>query len=159
MRRALALADALLADEHRAEQAFEAAHRHTADASPWYRARLDLAHGAWLRRRHQTTRARQHLRSAQSVFDALDAPARGARAADELRATGQPMERHGPDAWARLSPQELEIARLAGEGLSNREIGERLYLSHRTVGSHLYRICPKLNIRSRSQLALTLGRS
>ncbi|WP_406192907.1 AAA family ATPase [Kitasatospora sp. NBC_01560] len=159
VRRALALADALLADDQRAEQAFAAAHRHTADASPWYRARLDLAHGSWLRRRHRTTRAREHLQSAQSVFDALDAPAWGARTADELRAAGQTVQRHRPDAWARLSPQELEIARLAGQGLSNREIGERLFLSHRTVGSHLYRMFPKLGIRSRSQLALALGRA
>lgn len=52
-----------------------------------------------------------------------------------------------------LSAQELQIARLAAEGLSNREIGERLYLSHRTVGTHLYRIFPKLEITSRAQLA------
>ena len=51
-----------------------------------------------------------------------------------------------------LSPQELEIARLAAEGLSNREIGQRLFLSHRTVGSHLYRIFPKLGITSRRHL-------
>ncbi|MER8188395.1 AAA family ATPase [Kitasatospora sp. NPDC094015] len=159
VRRALALAHALLADDDHADQAFDTAHRRTADASPWYRARLDLAHGHRLRRHRLITRAREHLRSAQRVFDALDAPAWGARADDELRATGQRAQRHRPDAWASLSPQELEIARLAGEGLSNREIGERLYLSHRTVGSHLYRMFPKLGIRSRSQLAYTLGRS
>jgi DNA-binding CsgD family transcriptional regulator len=51
----------------------------------------------------------------------------------------------------------LEIARLAGQGLSNREIGERLYLSHRTVGSHLYRLFPKLGVQSRSQLAAVLA--
>jgi DNA-binding NarL/FixJ family response regulator len=55
-----------------------------------------------------------------------------------------------------LSPQELQIARLAAEGLSNRDIGERLYLSHRTVGSHLYRIFPKLGTTSRAQLAARL---
>ncbi len=52
-----------------------------------------------------------------------------------------------------LSAQELQIARLAAEGLSNRATGERLYLSHRTVGTHLYRIFPKLEITSRAQLA------
>ena len=57
-----------------------------------------------------------------------------------------------PGAWAQLTPQELQIAQLAAEGLSNREIGERLYLSHRTVGSHLYRLFPKLGVTSRTQL-------
>jgi DNA-binding CsgD family transcriptional regulator len=57
-----------------------------------------------------------------------------------------------PEGWDQLSPQELQIARMAAEGLTNREIGERLYLSHRTIGSHLYRIFPKLGITSRAQL-------
>jgi len=58
----------------------------------------------------------------------------------------------GPEAWAQLSPQELQIAQLAAEGLSNREIAEQLYLSHRTVESHLYRLFPKLGVTSRTQL-------
>ena len=62
-----------------------------------------------------------------------------------------------PEAWAQLTPQELQIAQLAAEGLSNREIGERLYLSHRTVGSHLYRLFPKLGVTSRMQLRDALG--
>ena len=57
-----------------------------------------------------------------------------------------------PERWDELSPQELQIARMAAAGLTNREIGERLYLSHRTVGSHLYRIFPKLGVTSRAQL-------
>ena len=67
------------------------------------------------------------------------------------------MRRRVPEAWAQLSPQELQIAQLAADGLTNREIGERLYLSHRTVGSHLYRLFPKLGITSRSQLAAVLA--
>jgi len=67
------------------------------------------------------------------------------------------MRRRVPEAWAQLSPQELQIAQLAAAGLTNREIGERLYLSHRTVGSHLYRLFPKLGITSRSQLAAVLA--
>jgi DNA-binding NarL/FixJ family response regulator len=63
----------------------------------------------------------------------------------------------GALALSALSAQELQIARLAAEGLSNREIGERLYLSPRTVGSHLYRIFPKLEVTSRTQLAAMLG--
>jgi DNA-binding NarL/FixJ family response regulator len=62
-----------------------------------------------------------------------------------------------PEAWAQLTPQELQIAQLAAEGLSNREIGERLYLSHRTVGSHLYRLFPKLGVTTRTQLRKALG--
>ena len=59
--------------------------------------------------------------------------------------------------WAELSAQELQIAQLAAQGMSNREIGQRLFLSHRTIGSHLYRIFPKLNITSRGQLASRLN--
>jgi len=57
-----------------------------------------------------------------------------------------------PADWDLLTPQELQIAQLAATGLSSREIGQQLYLSHRTIGAHLYRICPKLGITSRGQL-------
>jgi DNA-binding NarL/FixJ family response regulator len=74
------------------------------------------------------------------------------RARQELRATGETIGHRTPDARDRLTPQEMQIASLAALGLSNREIGERLFLSHRTIGSHLYRIFPKLEITSRAQL-------
>lgn len=74
----------------------------------------------------------------------------------ELAATGRRARKQEPDAWSKLSAQELQVARLAAQGLTNREIGERLYLSHRTVGSHLYRAFPKLGVRSRSELHLAL---
>ena len=64
-----------------------------------------------------------------------------------------------PRALDLLAPQELQIARLAAEGLSNREIGQQLYLSHRTVRNHLYRIFPKLGITSRTELAAVAGAS
>ena len=70
---------------------------------------------------------------------------------------GERTQAQEPNAQDVLSPQELQIARLAAEGLSNREIGERLYLSPRTVGSHLYRIFPKLEITARAQLAAKLS--
>ena len=68
------------------------------------------------------------------------------------RATGETIGRRTPDARDRLTAQELQVAHLAAEGLSNREVGERVFLSHRTVGGHLYRIFPKLGITGRAQL-------
>ena len=124
---------------------------------PWVRARVDLAHGAMLRRHRQSVQARAHLGSAHRMFRAMGLPAWERRAALELRAAGV-----RPDVCvgtadgalvARLSPQESAIARLAAQGLTNREIGERLFLSPRTIGSHLYRIFPKLDVTSRAQLA------
>jgi DNA-binding CsgD family transcriptional regulator len=159
VRRALALARALLAEEDEAPALFAEARLRCASGSPWYRARLDLAEGAWLRRHHRITGGRELLRAAQLAFDLLDAPAWAARAARELAASGRATDRRRPGRWAVLSPQELEIARLAGQGLSNREIGERLYLSHRTVGSHLYRLFPKLGVQNRGQLAAALAES
>ncbi len=64
----------------------------------------------------------------------------------ELRASGEASRRRDPSARDQLTAQELHIAQLASQGLSNREIGQRLYLSHRTVGTHLYRVFPKLGI-------------
>jgi DNA-binding NarL/FixJ family response regulator len=106
----------------------------------------------WLRRQRRITESRQPLRLACAGFDALDAPAWGERARQELRASGEASGARQRQAWDDLSPQELQIAQLAAAGLSNREIGQRLYLSHRTVASHLYRAFPKLDITSRSQL-------
>jgi DNA-binding NarL/FixJ family response regulator len=154
--RALAYARAVLADEDEAEALFEQANQLKADASPWYCARVDLAYGSWLRRQRRVAESRRPLVSAQAVFDALGAAAWSARAVQELAATGRRARQHEPDAWSKLSAQELQVAQLAAQGLTNREIGERLYLSHRTVGSHLYRAFPKLGVRSRSQLHLAL---
>jgi DNA-binding CsgD family transcriptional regulator len=122
---------------------------------PFARARLELAHGSRLRRRRRVTESRVLLRSAADTFDLVAAGPWAARARTELRAaglTGPPVPGSAP-----LSTQELEVARLAVEGLSNREIGQRLHLSPRTVGSHLYRMYPKLGITGRTQLAARLG--
>jgi len=120
------------------------------------RARLLLAYGAWLRRQRRVAESRAPLRAAREAFDALGAVPWGERARQELRAAGEASHHRTPRAWDRLSPQELQIARLAADGLSNREIGQQLYLSHRTVSSHLYRVFPKLGISSRSQLRTVL---
>lgn len=81
------------------------------------------------------------------------------RARHELRATGETSAEPRGRPWETLSPQELQIARLAAEGLSNRDIAQRLFLSHRTVGSHLYRLFPKLGVTSRGQLRDALDRT
>jgi DNA-binding CsgD family transcriptional regulator len=146
----------LLADDREAEPLFQAAL--DADPARWpvSRARLQLAYGAWLRRQRRVAESRAPLRAAREAFDALGAVPWSERARQELRASGEASRRHTPQAWDRLSPQELQIARLAADGLSNREIGQQLYLSHRTVSSHLYRAFPKLGISSRSQLRAVL---
>ncbi len=87
-----------------------------------------------------------------ALFDALGAAAWSRRARQELRATGEKVGRRAPDLRDRLTAQERQIAQLAAEGLSNRKIAERLFLSPRTIGGHLYRIFPKLEITARAQL-------
>jgi DNA-binding CsgD family transcriptional regulator/tetratricopeptide (TPR) repeat protein len=120
---------------------------------PLYRARLQLHLGRRERRRHRTVEARDLLRSARDTFDSLGAQPWAEAARAELRAAGESSGTRVTAARERLSPQELQIAALAAEGLTNREIAERLFLSHRTVGSHLYRIYPKLGVTRRAQLA------
>ncbi len=124
---------------------------------PTYRVRMLLLYGQWLRRQDRVREARDRLRAARELADALSMRPWGERARNELRATGEGSELYRPKAWTLLSPQELQVAQLAGRGLSNREIAERLFLSHRTVGSHLYRIFPKLGITHRAQLAAVLA--
>ena len=119
---------------------------------PFYKARAQLAYGGWLRRQRRVADSRTPLREAARAFDALGLRCFAERALRELRASGERARRRVPEAWTELSPQELQIAQLAAEGLSNRDIGERLYLSHRTVSTHLYRLFPKLGITSRTQL-------
>ena len=154
--RARTLARALVADTDEAESLFSAARELALTATPWYRGRVDLAYGSWLRRQRRVAESRRPLIAAQAVFDALGAPAWSLRAQQELGATGRRRRQRGPESWALLSAQELQIVRLAAEGFSNREIGEQLYLSHRTVASHLYRAFPKLGVTSRAQLHLAL---
>jgi DNA-binding CsgD family transcriptional regulator len=149
-------ARALLADDSRAEALYQAALEADLARWPFDRARALLAYGMWLRRQKRAVESRVPLRTARDGFDALGVVSWGDRARSELRAAGVTSRRRAPEARERLTAQELQIARMAAEGLSNREIGERLYLSHRTVGSHLYRIFPKLSISSRAQLSAAL---
>jgi DNA-binding NarL/FixJ family response regulator len=124
---------------------------------PFLRARTLFSFGCWLRRKRRSADSRTPLRDAVALFDALGAIRWSDRARHELRATGETIGHRTPDARDRLTAQELQIAQLAAQGLSNREIGERLFLSHRTIGSHLYRVFPRLEITARSQLRDALG--
>ena len=123
---------------------------------PFEHARLLLAYGTWLRRQRRVTESRKPLRRACEEFERLGAVPWARRARLKLRASGE--SRAGPTINTRnsLSPQELQIAQLVADGLSNKEIAQRLYVSPRTVGSHLYRIFPKLGVTSRAQLAKAL---
>lgn len=121
-------------------------------------ARTHLLYGEWLRRRRRIVDARMHLTTALTAFDTAGATPFTDRATAELRAAGVTAPgkaKLGPAAA--LTPQELQIAQLAATGLSNREIADRIYLSHRTVATHLYKVFPKLAITSRSQLHVALG--
>ncbi len=158
LRASLAVAAPMLATDD-AQALFDAAFDTGLTAWPLHRARLQLAHGMWLRRRQQAGDSRAPLRAARETFDALGADAWAERARRELRAAGERSGQPAPRALDLLAPQELQIARLAAEGLSNREIGQQLYLSHRTVRNHLYRIFPKLGITSRAELAAVAGAS
>ena len=139
-----------------ADRHFDAALAADLSAWPLSRSRLLLAHGIWLRRQRRNAEARSPLREARDRFDAVGASPWAQRARDELRATGESSRRAAAYARDRLTPQELQIAAMAARGMTNREIGQHLYLSHRTIGSHLYRVFPKLDITSRSQLAEAL---
>ena len=148
----LRYARALLAADADAGELFEAALQSDMTAWPFLRARVQLAYGEWLHQQRQDSASRAPLRAAKQAFDALGAIPWSERARQQLRATGETSRARTPEAWDQLTPQELQIAQLAAEGLSNREIAQMVYLSHRTVSSHLYRVFPKLGISSRAEL-------
>jgi RNA polymerase sigma factor (sigma-70 family) len=149
---------ALLAEDANAEALFGAALAADLARWPFARGRLLLAYGSWLRRQRKVTESRAPLRTARDCFDALGFRAWGERARQELRASGETSRRRVPEARDQLTAQELQIAQLAADGLSNPEIGQMLYLSRRTISSHLYRIFPKLGVTSRLELGQALER-
>lgn len=154
---ALALAHGLLDVGPQAGAALEAALAAAAGDVPFRRGQAHLALGEWLRRERRRRDAQAQLELAREAFAVCGATAWEERAATELRAAGAATMHRAPDQLDDLTAQELQIARLAAEGLSNREIGARLYLSHRTIGSHLYRVFPKLGITNRTQLGRALA--
>ena len=122
------------------------------DHWPFDLARVELAFGERLRRGQAMRQSRLHLAAALDSFERIGAEPWAERARGELRSTGQSKprgEHRDPDL---LTPKEREIAMLAAAGLTNKQIGERLFVSHRTVGFHLHRAFPKLGVSSRAAL-------
>jgi DNA-binding CsgD family transcriptional regulator len=154
-------AQALLAAEGEKEGFYTAALEEPAGEQwPFERALTLLEYGEWLRRKRRTGDARTRLAQALTIFERLRARPFAARAGAELRACGVVLSSDGQqeDGLDKLTAQQLQIARLAAQGLTNRQIGERLLLSDRTVGFHLYQTYPKLGVSNRTQLRDALSR-
>jgi len=115
-------------------------------------ARAHLLYGEWLRRHNRRVDARDQLRVAYQMLAAMGIEGFAERARRELLATGETVRRRSVETAGELTAQEAQIARLAGEGLTNLEIGAELFLSARTVEWHLHKVFAKLGITSRRQL-------
>jgi DNA-binding CsgD family transcriptional regulator len=158
----IACARGTLADPDEAEAHFETALADPAGKQwPFERAQLRLSYAEWLRRRRRINDAKPVLTEALATFQRLRARPWAQRAETELRAsgvaaTGAPGH---ADALRELTPQQLQIVQLASDGLTNRQIGRRLSLSPRTVGTHLYRSFPKLGVTDRHQLRDVVARA
>jgi ATP/maltotriose-dependent transcriptional regulator MalT len=138
-------------------QAAESAYREAIDRLSCTRvrgalARAHLIYGEWLRRERRRLDAREQLRSAHEMFTAMGIEAFAQRAARELLATGETARKRTVETTGELTAQEAQIVRLVREGLSNSEIGSRLFISPRTVEWHMSKIFGKLHITSRRQL-------
>jgi DNA-binding CsgD family transcriptional regulator len=120
-------------------------------------ARSRLVYGEWLRRKNRRTDAREHLRAAHESFSQMGADAFAERARRELLATGETARRRSADTRDALTPQELQVARLARDGHSNPEIGAQLFISPRTVEYHLGKVFVKLGVKNRKALRESLA--
>ncbi|MFL4493027.1 AAA family ATPase [Streptomyces sp. VTCC 41912] len=146
-------ATALVEPDENAERHFHLALvNHEAERWPWERAHVRLNYGIWLRRSRRTREARQQLTTVLETAERLGAGALATAAARELRASGAAPTPDASGMLEQLTGQQRQIVQLAARGLSNREIGEQLFLSPRTVGSHLYNVYPKLGVSRRQQL-------
>lgn len=124
---------------------------------PFELANARLEYGVWLRRQRRPTDARPQLLAALAAFERLGAPAWARLARSELRAAGVATGAPATSPWSTLTTQERQVVRLAATGLSNREIGEALFLSPRTVGTHLHHAFPKLGVTTRGRLRDVVG--
>jgi ATP/maltotriose-dependent transcriptional regulator MalT len=148
-----AAAQALLSDGEGAERLYrEAIDRLARTRVRWSLARAHLLYGEWLRRRRRRTDAREHLRAAHKMFVTMGAEGFAERTRRELLATGETARKRTVETGSQLTAQETQVAELAREGLSNPEIGARLFISPRTVEYHLRKVFTKLGINSRMQL-------
>jgi DNA-binding CsgD family transcriptional regulator len=161
----VARSQALLADAEGVdgtEEHFEVAiHAGELSGSPLEHARTLLLRGEWLHKQRRVREAREDLVQALDEFDHQGADPLRERATRHLRAAGrvntEPVFAVRDDT-GELTPYEFQIAALAAQGMTNKEIADQLYLSHRTVGTHLYKIFPKLGITKRTQLREALSR-
>jgi DNA-binding CsgD family transcriptional regulator len=154
----LAVARAVLADSDDASAHFERALRLIGDARSFDRARIELLYGEHLRRNRRRADSRLHLREALEIFEAFEAAPWVERVRTELLATGETARKRDPSTIDQLTPQELQICRLISQGLKNKEVAARLFLSPRTIDYHLHKVYAKLGISSRFHLArLSLG--
>ena len=140
----------------------ESAHREAVERLARSRAALELArsqlvYGEWLRRENRRTEARELLRSAHASFSRMGAEAFAERARRELLATGETVRRTTPDTRDALTPQEIQVARLARDGHTNPEIGAQLFISPRTVEYHLRKVFRKLDVSTRRELRNALA--
>jgi DNA-binding CsgD family transcriptional regulator len=150
---ALASAQAMLADNEAADSLFtEAIERLERTSVVVHRARASLVYGEWLRRVNRRVDARKHLSEAHEMFTRMGAQAFAERARRELVATGEKVRKQPVSSGGELTAQEAQIARLAGDGLTNQEIGAQLFISTHTVEWHLRKVFVKLGITSRRQL-------
>jgi DNA-binding CsgD family transcriptional regulator len=150
---ALARSQALLDDEPSAEEHYrEAIDRLGRTPMVVHLARAHLVYGEWLRRAHRRVDAREQLGIAHEMFSRMGAEAFAERARRELLATGEKTRKRAVSSGAGLTPQEAQIAQLAGAGLTNQEIGAQLFISAHTVEWHLRKVFAKLGIKSRRQL-------
>jgi DNA-binding CsgD family transcriptional regulator len=143
----------LLASDDEFEGWFEQAFaEHDRSDDRWALARTRLAFGERLRRAARRVESREQLRLALEAFEEMGADAWAERARAELRASGEKLRRRQAWEGEELTPQELQIALHVARGMTNREVGAALFLSHKTIEFHLGRIYRKLNMRSRSEL-------
>jgi DNA-binding NarL/FixJ family response regulator len=126
-------------------------HRETANR-PIEHAWTELLYGEFPRRRRRRVHARAPLRDALEAFERLGLPAWAERARRELRAAGETARRRDPSTLDQLTPQELQVVAAVGEGVSNREVAARLFITPRTVAHHLHQVFGKLGISSRAEL-------